>query len=166
MLVCGHGDVRSYCETRGMIIACTHVGDLEDYNGVCKVVVTDMEMSESEYYFIKGKMLAKGYELVSTRYGDNTLAATLIEYYARKENEDKKKYGGRCKFGFKRVNGEIVPHEERMVVVRRILELKDRGCTLREIQSDEIVRHTDGRELSLSTIQLIIKNRKEYEEDV
>lgn len=166
MLVCGHGNVQDYCKTRGMIITCTHVGDLEDYNGVCKVIVTDMEMSESEYYFLKGKMLAKGYELVSTRYNDVSIAATLIEYYARNERDGKrKKNGGRCKFGYRRVNGKEVVHEETMAVVKRILEMRDAGHTLREIQADDRVHHVNGHHLSISTIQLIIKNRKEYEGD-
>ena len=44
-----------------------------------------------------------------------------------------------------------------------IIELKDKGYTLRRIQEDSRVVHTDGRKLSISTIQLIVKNRKDYE---
>ncbi len=76
------------------------------------------------------------------------------------------KYGGRCKFGYRRVNGEIVPHEKRMAVLKRILELRDMGYSIRKIQADDGVHHDDGRDLSVSTIALIIKKRKEYEEDV
>ena len=164
MVVCGHGKVDNFCAKHGMIIVDRCNGTVLDYDGVCKVVVTDREMSEQEYYYLKGRMLARGYELVSTIHKDTGFAATLITYHARKENEGKsRKFGGRCKFGFHRVNGETVPQEEKMVVVRRIFELRDKGYTLSAIQDDEGVRHIDGRKLSLSTIQLIIKNRKEYE---
>lgn len=161
MVVCGHGKVDNFCAKHGMIIAERCTGSVLDYNGVCKVIVTDREMPEAEYYYLKGRMLARGYELVSTKYKDTGFAASIVTYHARNEAKGRKKHGGRCKFGFKRVKGEIVVHEERMAVVRRILELSDQGCSLREIQADEGV-HRDGDTLSLSTIHLIIKNREDY----
>lgn len=162
MVVCGHGKVDNFCAKHGMIIAERCKSSVLDYNGVCKVIVTDREMPEAEYYYLKGRMLARGYELVSTRYKDTNFSATLMTYHARKENENKKKFAGRCKFGFHRVNGEVVPNESMMAVVKRIFELRDQGYSLRRIQKDEGVHHADGRELSVSTIQLIIKNREEY----
>lgn len=164
MLVCGHGDVRDYCSEREMLIVDSYDGDIVDYHGFCKVLVTDQEMIEAEYYYLKGRMLARGYELVSTRFSDTEMSAEFSTYYANLENESRRKFAGRCKFGFQRVNGEIVKHEARFEIAKRIIELKDKGYTLREIQDDENVHHTDGRDLSISTIQLIIKNRKVYEE--
>jgi len=159
MLVCGHGDVSDYCTKYGMVIVYRHKGDIQDYNGMSRVIVTDSDISESEYVYMKSVMLRKGYELVSTKYTDTEQIARLVAKF----NSSRRKYGGRCKFGYHRVNGELVVHPERMKVVRRILELKDKGCTLREIREDEGVHHTDGRKLSLSTIQIIIGNRKDYE---
>ena len=72
------------------------------------------------------------------------------------------RYGGRCKFGYRRVNGEIVPHEKRMLVLKRIFELRDQGYSLRKIQADDGVHHDDGRDMSVSTLALIVKNRKDY----
>jgi hypothetical protein len=57
----------------------------------------------------------------------------------------------------------MVVHDERMAVVKRIFELGDQGYTLRQIQADEDVHHDDGRKLAISTIQLILKNRKDYD---
>lgn len=159
MLVCGHGNVRDFCTEREMVIVCKHTGNIEEYTGVCRVIVTDQEMSESEYHYLKSKMIKKGYELVSTRYVDTEEIARLIARYA---TEVRSKNGGRCKFGYHRVNGEMRVHEGKMAVVRRILELADKGFLLREIQSDDGVHHMNGRDLSLSTIHLIIKNRKDY----
>ena len=163
MVVCEHGNVRDYCRKRGMMIMCSHHGVIEEYKGVCRVIVTDKDMTESEYYFLKGKMLAKGYELISTKHEDAEMCVSLMTHYAEDELENRKKHAGRCKFGYHRVNGEVVVHEEKMAVVRRIFELRDNGCSLHTIQKDENVHHMDGRELSTSTIQLIIKNRKEYD---
>jgi intein-encoded DNA endonuclease-like protein len=56
-------------------------------------------------------------------------------------------------------------HEEGREVVRRILELRDSGCAYREIREDAGVHHRDGRKLSISTIQIIVKNREEYEKE-
>lgn len=159
MLVCGHGNVSDYCSNFGMVVADVYDGDIISYRGLCKVLVTDEEMGESDYYYLKSKMLSLGYELVSTEHEDTEMVANLVMSYAR---QNKEKYPGRCKFGFRRVNGEILPHEDRMVVVKRIFELRDEGCSLHEIQEDEVVRHDDGRKLSISTIQSIIKNRDEY----
>ena len=160
MLICGQGDVCSYCNSHGMIIAEEYTGEIRKYNGLFRILVTDKKMFESEYLVLKGEMLQRGYELVSTIYEDTPLIAEYVTRVASTKVESNK---GRCKFGFHRVDGEIVPHEGKMAVVRRILEMKDAGYTFREIRKDDMVRHVNGKMLSISTIQLIIKNRKEYE---
>ncbi len=156
MLVCGHGNVSDYCSKFGMVIVHRHKGKIQDYCGVSRVIVTDEDFSESEYIYMKSAMLKKGYELVSTRFTDTEQIAELVAKFSESKRV------GRCKFGYERVDGKLVVHPERMEVVRRIFELRDKGCTLREIRDDGGVHHTDGRKLSLSTIQLIIGNRKEY----
>lgn len=163
MVVCGHGDVSDFCKKHDMIILMQHDGDIESYRGVCRVLVTDKDISEQEYYFLKGEMLAKGIELISTRHKDTEKMSEFMVYANQKELERRKKFAGRCKFGFHRVGEEIVPHERNMAVVNRIFELRDKGLVYRQIREDEKVRHLDGRKLSISTIQLILKNRKEYE---
>ena len=47
----------------------------------------------------------------------------------------------------------------------RILELRDAGYTYQKINEDGEVRHPDGRKLGISTIQVILKNRKDYEKE-
>ena len=160
MVVCGHGDVSDFCARHDMVVVMQHDGDIESYRGLCRVLVTDKDMSEQEYYFLKGKMLAKGIELVSTRHKDTEQMSGYMVYQNQQRRE---KCVGRCKFGFHRVGEEIVPHEGKMEVVKRIFELRDKGYTYRSIREDEQVRHIDGRKLSISTIELILKNRKEYE---
>lgn len=160
MIVCANGDVAGFCEQRDMVICEQYEGNLEDYRGNCAVLVTDHEMTQNEYYYIKSKLLGRGVELVSTRYTDDAVMTGFLAYMAERR---RKTYGGRQMFGFYRKNGEVLPREESLVVVRRIFELKDRGYTLRSIREDSGVHHPDGRKLSISTIQQIIKNREKYE---
>lgn len=160
MIVCAHGDVSKYCKAHDMIIGETYNGEIEDYNGHCGVIVTDCEMSEAEYYFLKGKMLGRRIELVSVHHKDNKLLSDFIKYQAERRKQN---YGGRQPFGYKKRNGEPFLTEEGFIVASRILEMRDKGYTLRQIREDKNVHHPDGRRISVSTIQLIIKNRKLYE---
>ncbi len=150
MIVCAHGEVSEYCENRDMIIVERYSGDIESYGGVCRVLVTDREMSAGEYYYLKGKMLAQGVELVSTRYVDTeNLALGAV-----REVSEKYPSRGRRKFGSR--------SEAEMAVVRKIFELRDSGCTLKEISEHEEVGYLDGTKMSISTIQTILNNRDKY----
>lgn len=161
MVVYAHGNVEGFCNTHEMIIVGTHDGDIEDYKEFCPILVTDKEMSEPEYYYLRGRMLARGVELVSTRYMDSKsmVEQMLFNMKMRKGNR------GFCRFGFKREGDKIVRHEQNFAVVERILELRDKGYVLREIHEDELVRKPDGSKLSISTIQIIIRDRKIYEKE-
>jgi hypothetical protein len=131
-----------------MIVIEKYSGDIESYCGVCRVLVTDQEMSAGEYYYLKGKMLAQGVELVSTRYVDmENLAQGAV-----REVTDKRR--GRRKFG----DGS----EAEMAVVQKIFDLRDGGSTLREISEHKEVGYLDGRKMSISTIQTILNNREKY----
>ena len=162
MIVCGHGDVIDYCGEHNMVIVDWYVGDLKEYNGVCPILVTDSEISENEYYYLKGFLLSRGYELISILHSDTECMSEQMIYTAQREKENRKKFGGRCKFGFRRVNGKEVPFEEQMKVVRRIIELRDMGYTYAAIREDSGVRGVSGDKMCISTINLIIKNRKDY----
>ena len=161
MIVCAHGNVDLFCGTRGMIPVCRYDGDIEDYSGVVRILVTDREMSEREYYLLKSAMLAKGIELVSTLYEDSEFISKFI--VESLEAKHRKKSGGRCKFGFQNIDGELKLTESGRAVVNRIFEMRDRGCTYNVIRNDDNVRHPDGRMLAVSTIQIILENRKVYE---
>lgn len=150
MIVCAHGEVTEYCKNRDMIIIERYTGDIENYGGVCRVLVTDQDMSAGEYYFLKGKMLARGIELVSTQYVD----MENLSYDKVQEVYEKRPGAGRKKFG----TGSAAER----AVVDRIFELRDSGCTLKEISEDERVSYLDGRKMALSTIQVILKNRDKY----
>lgn len=160
MIVCAHGDVAEFCRDREMFICETWSGELRDYRGKCRVVVTAQEMSENEYYFLKGEFLARGIELVSTHHKDDKL---VVGYLAYAEDRRKEKKGTRQPFGFRKENGKVVACPESIVVVRKILELRDKGFSLRTISENEMVRNPDGTQMSISKIQNIIKNRKIYE---
>ena len=149
MIVCAHGNVTEYCEEHGLMICDTWSGNLREYRGSCRVLVTDSEMSEQEYYFLKGELLAKGYELLSTRYKDNE---GLLEFIVYANQRRKDGSGGRRKF-------------EDRVVIDRILELRAAGKTLRAIREDEGVRHLNGNKLSICTISKIIEREKESEKE-
>lgn len=149
MIVCAHGEVSEYCENRDMIIVERYEGDIENYGGVCRVLVTDREMSSNEYFYLKGKMLLRGVELVSTRYID---MENLPQGVIRDVRETHSR--GRRKFG----DGSVAER----AVVDRIFELRDAGATLKEISEDEKVGYLDGRKMTVSTIQVILKNRNKY----
>ena len=162
MIVCTHGNVDNFCKSRYMIPVCKHDGSIEDYSGVCRILVTDSDFSEKEYYSMKTKMLSRGVELVSTRYEDSEVVSQVIVDSLEKNRHGKN--GGRCKFGFQNINGEVKLTEKGGAVVKRIFELRDAGCTYHTIRKDSDVRHPDGRMLAVSTIQVILENRKVYEE--
>lgn len=161
MMVCGHGDVAEFCERMEMVVGEQYTGDLIDYRGSCRVLVTDQDLPEMEYYMLKGKLMGRGIELVSTRIIDDP---RMIELLMCQVKERKRSYGGRQSFGYRRKGEKVEPIPESIAVVRRILELRDAGYTLRGIHEDEGVHHPDGRKISVSTIQQIIKNRSKYEE--
>lgn len=164
MIVCTHGNVDSFCKSRYMIPVSRHDGDIEDYTGVCRILVTDSEISEKEYYLLKSKMLAKGIELVSTRHEDSEIVSQFIVDGLRKNHRGK--HGGRYKFGFQNIDGELKLTERGRAVVSRIFELRDAGCSYHTIRDDSDVRHPDGRMLAVSTIQIILENRKVYEGEI
>jgi hypothetical protein len=144
-----------------MIPVSSYDGNIEDYSGICRILVTDSLNSEKEYYSLKSKMLAKGIELVSTSHRDTDAVSQLIlDSLVRR-----KKYGGRHKFGFQSMNGETKLTERGRAIVKRIFELRDQGCTYDTIRKDVGVFHMDGGEISVSTIQIILRNRKFYEKE-
>lgn len=163
MIVCTHGNVDKYCENRRMVVVARHEGNIEDYSGVSRVLVTDFDFSEKEYYSMKLKMLTKGVELISTRYNDSEMVAHFIVDSI--DNSRREKHGGRYKFGFQNVDGTLVLSDFGKTVVRRIFELRDLGFSYHGIRNDEGVSHPDGRKLAVSTIQIILENRQLYEKE-
>lgn len=157
MRVCAHGDVAEFCEKHEMLICETWDGSIENYRGSCRVLVTDQSMSANEYYYLKSRLIARGIELVSTHHKDDE---SMVGYLAYANERDKSRYATRLPLGRRWQNGEIVEDAEGMAIVNRIFELRDSGATYREIREDEKVRRPNGKMLSLSTIQGIVKNRK------
>lgn len=151
MIVCAHGEVSEYCKNHGMTICDQHIGDIEEYQGVCRVLVTDAPMGENEFYALKLKMLKRGVELVSIDHSDEAMSE-FVSYLAMQSRGGNG--GGRPRFG----SGS----EAEMAVVRRIFELRDAGRTLREISESPEVAYLDGRRISVSTIQGILRNREKY----
>lgn len=152
MIVCAHGEVSEYCKNHGMTICDQHIGSIEEYKGVCRVLVTDAPMGENEFYALKLKMLKRGVELVSVDHSDEAMSE-FVSYLAM-QSRGSSGGGGRPRFG----SGS----EAEMAVVRRIFELRDAGRTLREISADPEVVRSDGRRISVSTIQGILRNREKY----
>lgn len=155
MRVVAHGDVDAYCDAHGMVIVERYTGKLEEYNGSGFVIVTDNCADKNEYYWLKYQLLHRRVILMSTHWEDKDLS-DFIEYMAARDAEKKKKpkRGGRVLFG-KRSEAE-------MAAVRRIFELRDAGHTLRQISDDPEVRYPDGRQIPVSTIQVILGNRGRY----
>ena len=160
MIVCAHGNVEKFCKEHDMVIIEQYDGDLEQYTGLCRVIVTDADMEQADYYLLKGKMLAMGIELVSTQHR----ALEDVSYEIAKLIK-RKKTGGRTMFGFQKVDGELKLTEMGRAVVARIFELRDLGYPYRMIREDEGVYHPSGRKLSVSTIAVIVSNREKYEKE-
>ena len=158
MVVCAHGEVAKFCENHEMQILEKYSGNLEDYKSSCVVVVTNQKMTREEYDRLKCTLFGRGIELVSTDWTDDEVILRLL----RNQIENRSKRGGRQTFGFYKKNGIIAENPTLIAVARRVIELRDGGSKLREIQGHKDVYHLDGKPLSLSTIQTIIKNREVY----
>lgn len=152
MVVCAHGDVAKFCEAHDMQILKRYIGYLDEYKGDCPVVVTDLQMTRQEYDRLKCTLFARGVELVSTDWTDDEVILRLLQ----NQIDQRGKRGGRQIFGFTKTNGVITTIPEKIRIVRRIFEMRDGGCTLREIK-----REVD---LSMSTIQTILRNREVYKD--
>lgn len=159
MVVCAHGKVKWFCRKYNMRILETYESDLASYRGNCAVVVTDQQMPREAYDSLKCSLFAKGVELVSTEWADDEVILRLL----RNQIERRGRHGGRQPWGFRKYKGRVVEIPETIAIARRIISLRDSGKTYREIREDPRVRRLDGGELSLSTIQVIIKNRERYE---
>lgn len=159
MIVCSHGNVGDYCKEYDMIATETHTGEILDYDGICRVIVTDQEMTENEYYSLKGLMLSKGYELVSVHHTDKRCLVNLIIHMTAKDLEArKKKFAGRYMFGTN-ADGWIPGMRD---VVMKIFDLKEVGFSLRQIKACPDVHHPDGRSVSISTIRNVLEKKEEY----
>jgi hypothetical protein len=150
MIVCAHGEVSEYCDNHGMVICDQHIGSIEEYKGVCRVLVTDQPMENNEFYALKLKMLKRGVELISVNHSDEAMSEFISYMALQKLNRG----GGRRRFG--------TGSDAEMAVVNRIFELRDAGYTMKQISEDEKVCYLDGRKMSVSTIQVILRNRDKY----
>lgn len=159
MVVCAHGSVSEFCKNHEMEILEVFAGDLNDYKGKCAVIVTDQQMTREEYESLKCVLFGRGYELISTEWTDDAIILALL----RQTIERRKKRGGRQIFGFYKKNGVITEIPEMIAVARKIIELRDNGWCLREIQGHKDIRHPDGGVIGISTIDSILKNRERYE---
>lgn len=159
MIVCAHGDVAGFCEKHEIEIMESYDGDLEDYSGNCVVIVTNQQMTREQYEYLKCTMFGRGVELVSTDWTDDAIIVALL----RQTVDRRKRRGGRNPFGYRKENGEFVEIPMLIEVARDVIKLRDAGHTLRYIRDHEDIRHLDGKKISMSTIQLIIKNRDKYE---
>ena len=159
MVVCAHGDVTEFCKNHELLILEHHDGTLDDYKGKCPVVVTDQKMTREEYDTQKCVLFGRGIELVSVDWTDDEVILRLL----RNQIISRKNRSGRQMFGYSRKNGMVMENPALFAVARRVIELRDAGCSYREIQADPDVRWTDGREIAVSTLQVIVKNRTRYE---
>lgn len=154
MIVVAHGDVDLYCESHGMTIGERYSGKVEEYTGNGVILVTDNCADLNDYYYLKYMLRMRGIELVSTHWHDRGVE-DFVAYMAQRDAERRVKRGGRRLFGLQ--------SERDMVVVRKIFSLRDAGYTLRQISDDPGVTYADGRQIPVSTIQVILRNRGRYD---
>ncbi len=156
MIVVAHGDVKDFCDRHGYVIGSVYTGKLEDYKGQGLVVVTDNCADKHEFYYMKLLFMRRKITLLSTHW-ENQDISDFVQYL--RERETRKGIGGRLPFGFTRTG--LLPEGKK--IAQRIITLRDSGATYAEIQNDPGVHHLDGRKMSISTIQVILKNRRKYE---
>lgn len=160
MYVVAHGNVDRYCADRGWTIAGRYEGALVDIKNMTPpVVVTDEALEKNEYYYLKYRLLKRGVELISVWFGSSETTDFLVYLNQR---ESRRSDRGRVAFGFIRKGGAVVENPETIGVARRIVALRDAGWTYRQIRDDDLVCYPDGRKMSISTIQVILKNRNKY----
>lgn len=159
MFVIAHGCVDEYCAARNLTICGRYDGDLSNYNLKHPIVVTDSLKDKSDYYYMKYNFLKRGLELVSIRNEDDEEVTDFINRIVACGRE---KSAGRAPFGFRWNGGVLEEHPEAIVIARRVIALRDQGYTYKKIQEDEGVHHLDGSKMSISTIQVILKNRRKY----
>lgn len=154
-----NGVVWNYCNNHGYTIGENYNGAIEEYDGCCRILVTGQHMEKYEFYHLKMVMLRSRVELISVEW-DSTELGEFVEYVSRNDRKGNKH--GRLPFGFIWKNGEPAEVPDAIEVARRIIALRDAGKKYREIQADPGVRHLDGRVMSQSTIQVILRNRDKY----
>lgn len=161
MIVVAHGNVDAYCEAHDMFIVERYEGDVTEYRGGYHVLVTDNCADQNDYYYAKYKLMLRKVELISTHWGDAGVE-DFVQYLSQRELENRKgKYTGRLAFGFRKVDGVIVEDPESIEIARKIIAMRDAGKKYREIVAE--VTYPDGRRMSVSTIQVILRNRSKYE---
>ena len=163
-IVAAHMDVNGcvwqYCVNHGHEIGERYNGKIDEYDGKCRIIVTGQPMEKYEYYHLKMVMLGERIELISIEW-ESTELDGFVEYLH--QHSTRKSGGhGRLPFGFIWKNGEPAEVPEGIEIARRIIALRDAGKKYLEIQADPDVHHLDGREMSLSTIQVILRNRDKY----
>jgi len=153
MNVVAHGKVDDYCAEHRLRIVERYTGKLEDYEGRRGIVVTDNCSDQNDYYYLRDMFRSRGVELVSTHWFNEDIEC-FLEYKRFRDTERRVKKGGRQLFG--------TQSDRDMAVVRRIIEMRDLGYTLRRIADAPDVCYADGRRMAVSTIQVILKNRGRY----
>ncbi len=164
MIVAAHRDINGvvhrYCVNHHLEIGEHYNGDLLEYSGRCRIVVTGEHMEKYKFYSLKMLMLRNHVELISVEW-DSTELDEFVEWL-NVHGKSTSKRSGRLPFGFTRKNGEEAEIPEGIEIARRIITLRDAGKKYREIVADPGVHHLDGRKMSQSTVQVILRNRERY----
>ncbi len=152
-----HGEAREYCDSLGLVVVGEYDGSLEEYKGLCPIVVTGEDMEENEYYYLKYLLLRRKVELISVRWNNEHLNSFVV--YLNEREHDRGRHTGRLPYGFMRRNGVVVENPEKILVALEILRLRDEGKTYRDIKK-RLPREMD---MSISTIATICEHRERYE---
>lgn len=140
------------------------------------------------YYYYKMMLKKKDISLISIAedFGQFGVFASMLEAFTlcvaemERENINKRTSGGRRikankggysggrpPFGYKPVDGKLVVNEEEAPMVKRVFELRDHHhLALRDIAftlTKEGYHGRSGGDVSFSTVDNIVKNRKTYE---
>ncbi len=163
MRVAAQGDVSDYCRNHNYVVKEWYYGNPVDYNGEWKVLVSDWPYRKNEYYAVKIVLLRKGIELISTVWNDLDLDYFAQEFVDFERNQKRKTHtGGRPPFGFRMIDGKRVEVPGEIETARLIVQLREEGATYKQITEHPDVHYLDGTKFSISTIQVILRNRDKY----
>lgn len=168
--VAAQGDVSRFCAENGLVVVEEYSGNILEYDGRSEILVVSGEWTIFEFYYCQYRLLKRGKLLVSADgYGDfGTVIEQFVKYLVARDLDlqRKNRKGGRQPYGFRWIDGARVEIPSEMAIARMIIQMREvEHKSYREIEHEvyaEGYRNQKGHKLTVSTIQVILKNRDLY----
>ncbi len=168
--VAGSGQVDEYCSSQGYVVAQRYNGPPLEYDGAHSILVTDADMGLFEFYYTMWRLLFRGVTLVGTKdFGEaGKVLEKFVRYLVAQEllRRRRERKGGRQPYGFHWRDGQVLQVESEMEMVREVFRLRDQEHKsyreIAELLTERGYRTRGSREITISTVQGILRNRERY----